>query len=273
MEPYVSGTAIIQHSETGEEFEISPTDISFDVVETSERNMGPENTYRTDLEHEQLGMLSWTLWEYPIGAENGKETHVGHHRIIRDFDYGLDPMPNFDDVDLNDLNPPSLPSYLASNTEQAASLSESTLVRLVVKWFKHFYEDPANQTPYVSKEGGYIFIYGGPYEADDQIQAYFGDILPDDVVIAAVEEIQADGTFIWAPSNHHPDMIFFREDAEVSSLEEENSFERLREVASRTDTFERLWGDRERTPRYSFTPSRSCSRTFTRISASSRHRS
>ena len=29
-------------------------------------------------------------------------------------------------------------------------------------------------------------------------------------------------------------------------MEEENSFERLREVASRTDTFERLGGDRER---------------------------
>jgi hypothetical protein len=34
-----------------------------------------------------LGALNWSLWEYPVGVENYRETNVGEHE---DFDYGLE---------------------------------------------------------------------------------------------------------------------------------------------------------------------------------------
>jgi hypothetical protein len=34
-------------------------------------------------------------------------------------------------------------------------------------WFFERYEDPNESCPYISAEGGYQYIYGGPYDAHD----------------------------------------------------------------------------------------------------------
>ncbi|MET3972872.1 hypothetical protein ABIB94_007871 [Bradyrhizobium sp. JR7.2] len=35
---------------------------------------------------------------------------------------------------------------------------------VMIQWFSANYEDPAVSTPYESAEGGYQYIWGGPYE-------------------------------------------------------------------------------------------------------------
>ena len=32
-------------------------------------------------------------------------------------------------------------------------------------WFHRYYQDPVHETPHESAEGGYIYIWGGPYNA------------------------------------------------------------------------------------------------------------
>ena len=58
--------------------------------------MGPEIHYEAVVEHRELGPLTWSLWEYPVGIENYNETDVGAHELIEDFDYGFEhePEPN-----------------------------------------------------------------------------------------------------------------------------------------------------------------------------------
>ena len=80
-------------------------------------------------------------------------------------------------------------------------------------WVHYFYEDPANETPYNGREGGYLYIKGGPYSAEDELRENFEDVVPEDAILVAVEEIQSDGLFDWAPSHRHPDSIDFYEDA------------------------------------------------------------
>ena len=63
------------------------------------------------------------------------------------------------------------------------------------------YEDPAQNTPY---DKGYIYIWSGPYEARDEIGDEFGDLVSEDVVEAAVSEVERDGTFHWAPTDNNP---------------------------------------------------------------------
>lgn len=46
------------------------------------------------------------------------------------------------------------------------------------RWFYARYEDPANQTPYSSQEGGYMFVFGGPYDPNDVIQERFDRAVP-----------------------------------------------------------------------------------------------
>lgn len=77
-------------------------------------------------------------------------------------------------------------------------LEEEDAVEVMVEWFGGNYEDPAQSTPYNGREGGYQYIWGGPYDAEEEIWAAFPDA--DEALIAkAVDEVQSDGTFEWAP--------------------------------------------------------------------------
>jgi hypothetical protein len=47
------------------------------------------------------------------------------------------------------------------------------------RWFFANYEDPAENTPY---EGEYVYIWGGPYDAQEELSQEFGDIVSDKVI-------------------------------------------------------------------------------------------
>ena len=59
----------------------------------------------------------------------------------------------------------------------------------LVNWFLKRYEDPANNTPYESREGGYIYLYGGPYDARDELEDNFPD--NPSALDDAIEELEA----------------------------------------------------------------------------------
>ena len=90
MQIYCRGTARIRHIETGEIHEIDSTDLDWDAVDGDEREMGLEIHYEAIIEHPELGRMTWGLWEYPVGAENDRNTDAGKHEIVEDFDYGLE---------------------------------------------------------------------------------------------------------------------------------------------------------------------------------------
>ena len=52
-------------------------------------------------------------------------------------------------------------------------LEEDEAVEAMVDWFAANYEDPAQSTPYDSSEGGYQYIWGGPYDAEEEIWGAF----------------------------------------------------------------------------------------------------
>lgn len=90
MEVYCKGIARIRHALTSEIFEIESDELDWDAVGGDERSMGSEIHYEAAIDHPKLGHLTWGLWEYPIGAENHHITNVGKHKVIKDFDYGLE---------------------------------------------------------------------------------------------------------------------------------------------------------------------------------------
>jgi hypothetical protein len=75
----------------------------------------------------------------------------------------------------------------------------------VLGWWARNFEDPANETPYNGREGGYQYIWGGPYEARDELWSEFGDIISEERIAEYVDEIESDGTVEWAPGPEHPD--------------------------------------------------------------------
>jgi hypothetical protein len=73
-------------------------------------------------------------------------------------------------------------------------------VALIATWFFRNFEDPAHHTPYISAEGGYQYIWGGPYDTRDIIENVFADSASEELITAAIEEIENEG-FEWVPNS------------------------------------------------------------------------
>jgi hypothetical protein len=80
------------------------------------------------------------------------------------------------------------------------------------------FEDPAESAPYVSAEGGYQWIWGGPYDAKEELWSKFGTIVPEVWIDEVVEKIESDGLTDWAPV-HTTDDFDESEPGEPTSLE------------------------------------------------------
>lgn len=85
--PVVTGAASIQSSKDKQIYTVEADELDWAVISSEEKDMGPEIHYQAIVHHNDLGELSWNLWEYPEGAENRHETNVGAHEILDDFDY------------------------------------------------------------------------------------------------------------------------------------------------------------------------------------------
>ncbi|MBW8300578.1 MAG: hypothetical protein K0M60_13335 [Hydrogenophaga sp.] len=75
----------------------------------------------------------------------------------------------------------------------------------MVEWFHQHFEDPAERTPYESSEGGYQWIWGGPHDAREELEAEFGDDVDFEIIEEAVAEIERDGVVDWAPAESPDD--------------------------------------------------------------------
>ena len=90
---------------------------------------------------------------------------------------------------------------------------------LMLQWFFSEYEDPAENTPFESAEGGYQYIWGGPYEARDELYAQFGDIVPETLIEEVAREIEKGGTFDWGPVQKREGVEPLEDDGEPASLD------------------------------------------------------
>lgn len=66
-----------------------------------------------------------------------------------------------------------VPEYGEISGAELIEMPDEYKEDFVRDWFFYMYEDPASQTPYESAEGGYQYIWGGPFEAREEIEAKF----------------------------------------------------------------------------------------------------
>lgn len=93
--------------------------------------------------------------------------------------------------------------HLNLKSERAISLSiDNSLdaqVSEMKKWFLSNYEIPENSLPYESKEGGFIYIWGGPYYLDEVLHETFDGEASEHLVDLCIEEIEAEyGNVEWS---------------------------------------------------------------------------
>lgn len=97
MKVYCTGVAVIEHKDTKVQYQIRAEDLDWQQVGGSERGMGAEYQYSADVEHPELGLLTWNIWEYPVGVENSKDVEAHGHEVVQDFEYGLEHENSFED--------------------------------------------------------------------------------------------------------------------------------------------------------------------------------
>ncbi|WP_457894597.1 hypothetical protein [Stenotrophomonas hibiscicola] len=80
--------------------------------------------------------------------------------------------------------------------ERAAPADQQTAV---AAWWYSRYCDPAYETPYDGREGGYFFVHGGPFDPSDILWDKFGGVAADKVIEAVIGQLHTEVGDAWAP--------------------------------------------------------------------------
>lgn len=97
-------------------------------------------------------------------------------------------------------------------------------------WFFARYCDPAEETPYNGREGGYLFVHGGPYDPTEEISHRFSDLVSDKLIDVVVDEMIDINGDQWAPIDFGlPDDYQFDVRFELSFVSRDEPLRRLRE--------------------------------------------
>lgn len=104
----------------------------------------------------------------------------------------------------------SMPDGKEISASGLRQTNRETQIDVMRHWFLQRYEDPVQNTPYISAEGGYQYIWGGPYDPNEELENEFSGIVPDDVIEELADEL-ADISAEWAgiPAPSDFDEYFF----------------------------------------------------------------
>lgn len=70
-------------------------------------------------------------------------------------------------------------------------------IEIMRTWFFSNYQDPVHECPYNGREGGYQYIHGGPYIAEEELSEEFSNIIDDDVIEKLASELE-DECYEWS---------------------------------------------------------------------------
>lgn len=119
------------------------------------------------------------------------------------------------------------------NDEWLSSAPSDLRHEAMRQWFMSRFWDPANDTPYNGREGGYLYIHGGPYEAGDELYGRFGDLFNDEIVRNVIDDVESDGIYEWAPIHTETDYDeYFSFEVESEGLPYQQFLQCLSEIDS-----------------------------------------
>lgn len=72
-----------------------------------------------------------------------------------------------------------------------------TQLKTMRQWFFNHYEDPVENCPHETAEGGYMYLWGGPYDAEEVLREEFEDVVPQDAIDTLVQELREE-CFEWS---------------------------------------------------------------------------
>lgn len=109
----------------------------------------------------------------------------------------------YEDGDLPEVSDEAFANLFDAEVDNQwlASAAPDEQAAAMVRWFRARFCDPAEETPYMSSEGGYLWVHGGPYDATEEIQGRFDGVATPEAIEHAIDAVEADGIFDWAPTS------------------------------------------------------------------------
>jgi hypothetical protein len=95
--------------------------------------------------------------------------------------------------------------------EVLRDLEAETQRDVMETWFRQNFEDPAERTPYETREGGYQWIWGGPYDALEELELEFSGVVSDEIIEELADKLN-DECPEWAPTPSADDYDHLVED-------------------------------------------------------------
>lgn len=86
------------------------------------------------------------------------------------------------------------------------------------EWFTARYCDPAHETPYNGREGGYFYVNGGPYDPSDELHSRFERLVPGELIQQVANELVMEVGDQWAPIMYEPPPDYYDERFELESV-------------------------------------------------------
>jgi hypothetical protein len=159
---------------------------------------------------------------------------------------GYDP---FEDSELSNLPPEAFDPFNVDGpfdpqNHWLRTADKDDQLTAMREWFRAHYCDPAYETPYNSKEGGYLFIYGGPYNPADVLPERFSEIVDDDAIQEIIDEMHNEVGEQWAPIQYGPpDDFEYDERFELRLLTRDEPLTKLKERLQHAQLVLSLEGD------------------------------
>lgn len=88
-------------------------------------------------------------------------------------------------------------SQFPMSADSLHEADRATQLEVMELWFRERYEDPAEHTPHDSQEGGYVWIWGGPYDAQEELENEFGGVVRERAIEELAEKLDGECT-MWA---------------------------------------------------------------------------
>ena len=87
--------------------------------------------------------------------------------------------------------------HRAKKRKELQGLPKEAVIEEMKEWFYSNFEDPANSCPYDGREGGYQYIWGGPYDASEVLFEEYAGVVADAMIEEVATELN-DSCWEWS---------------------------------------------------------------------------
>ena len=138
-------------------------------------------------------------------ASNGKSLHlINLSRLLQLFEASNTAVEEARSVERKNRIWQSILSMKEKEYASFRKLSRSEQKSEMLAWFHSNYTDPVEMCPYESAEGGYQYIWGGPYNAREELESEFGGIASEKLIAEVAKELN-DISWEWSGNPDEPD--------------------------------------------------------------------